>query len=70
MRVELAELVARHDSEYALIDRLEMCRMVGCTGTTFYLAARTYGQEWRPLVRDAAILDALDDIAPARIIAG
>ena len=52
MRAELEDIVARHGSDYSLVDKLERCRMVECEGSTFYLASRTYGREWVTLLRD------------------
>lgn len=34
---------ARYGAGYSLVDKLERCRMVCCTGSSFYLALRTYG---------------------------
>jgi len=70
LRVELTEVVALNGPGYSLIDRVEMCRMVGCSGTSFFLAARTYGQDWRVLLRDNELLAALDDLAPVRVVTG
>ena len=66
LRVELEDIVARHGVGYSLVDRLERCRMVGCIGTTFFLASRTYGREWMTLLRDPAIVRRFEQLAPAR----
>lgn len=28
------------------VDLRDKCMVVGCNGTTFYLASRTYGRQW------------------------
>ena len=66
LRVELEDIVARHGPGYSLFDQLERCRMVGCVGSTFYVAARTYGQEWAALLRDPALLESFAMLAPTR----
>lgn len=68
LRVELEDIVARHGPGYSLVDRLERCRMVGCVGTTFYVASRTYGREWTALLRDPALVDSFDTLAPTRTV--
>lgn len=70
LRVELEELVARHGPGLSLIDRLGRCRMVGCVGSTFYLASRTYGREWTSLLRDPALIASFETVAPARTALG
>lgn len=70
LRVELEDVVARHGPGYSLVDRLERCRMVGCVGSTFYLASRTYGRAWLTMLRDPALIADLDAIAPARTALG
>lgn len=35
-----ADIVARHGGGVSLVDRMERCRIVGCAGSTFYLASR------------------------------
>lgn len=66
LRVELADVVARHGPSSSLIDRLERCRMVGCSGSTFYLASRTYGREWTALLREPALRARFEELPPAR----
>lgn len=56
LRVELEDIVARHGRSHSLVDRLERCRMIGCIGSTFYLASRTYGRAWTTLLRDPALI--------------
>lgn len=69
MRVDLGEMVARHGPGHGLIDRLDRCRMVGCAGSVFYLAARAHGQDWTMLVRDADLLARFADLPPVRTAA-
>jgi len=66
LRIELEDIVARHGPGYSLIDQLERCRMVGCVGTTFYLVSRTYGGAWTALLRDPALAETFDALAPTR----
>lgn len=68
LRVEIEDIVARHGAGYSLFDRLERCRMVGCVGSTFYVASRTYGQEWAALLRDPALLESFAMLAPTRTV--
>lgn len=66
LRVELEDIVARHGPGYSLVDALERCRMVGCIGSTFYVASRTYGREWTTLLRDPALVASFETLPPAR----
>ncbi|MBI0533594.1 hypothetical protein WR25_02710 [Diploscapter pachys] len=66
LRVELEDVVARFGPGHSLIDRLERCRMVGCVGSTFYLASRTYGRAWTALLRDPALVTSFEAAAPPR----
>lgn len=43
----------------------DRCTMVGCHGSVFYLAARTYGRQWIALVTSEALRSAIADAAPA-----
>ncbi|WP_235904115.1 hypothetical protein [Sphingomonas carotinifaciens] len=70
LRVDVADLVARHGPGYSLIDKLERCRMVGCSGSTFYLASRTYGGAWTLLLRDPALIASFETLPPARTALG
>lgn len=70
LRVELEDVVARHGPGYSLVDKLERCRMVGCIGSTFYLASRTYGREWMTLLRDPALIASFEMLPPARTALG
>lgn len=70
LRVELEEIVARHGPGCSLVDRLERCRMVGCIGSTFYLASRTYGRDWTTLLRDPELVASFERVAPARTALG
>jgi hypothetical protein len=45
-------LVAQHGADWTLIDRSERCAVVGCSGSSVYLASWSYGRPWRVL-RDA-----------------
>ena len=44
--------------------------MVGCAGTAFYLATRTYDGEWTVLLRDPALLEDFRTLAPIRTALG
>lgn len=70
LRVELADIVARHGGGFSLVDRLERCRMVGCAGSTFYLASRTYGRAWTMLLRDPTLIARFEALPPARTALG
>lgn len=70
LRSELDDVVARHRPEHSLVDALECCRMVGCAGTAFYLATRTYDGEWTVLLRDPALLEDFRTLAPIRTALG
>lgn len=62
LRVELEDIVARHGRDHSLVDRLERCRMIGCIGSTFYIASRTYGRAWTTLLRDPALIASFDTL--------
>src|SRR3546814_13585662 len=47
LRIDLASLVARHGADWNLIDRRERCAMVGCAGSSVYLASWTRSEERR-----------------------
>ena len=70
LRVELEDVVARHGPGYLLVDKLERCRMVGCIGSTFYLASRTYGREWTMLLRDPALIASFETLPRVRTALG
>ena len=70
LRVDLDAIVARFGASYSLVDRLDRCRVVGCVGSSFYLASRTYGREWTTLLRDAALVSSFEMLAPARTALG
>lgn len=70
MRVELEDVVARRGPAYSLVDKLERCRMVGCAGSSFYMVSRTYGRDWRVLLRDPALVASFKTLAPARTALG
>jgi hypothetical protein len=70
LRVDLDDIVARHGVGYSLVDKLERCRMVGCAGSTFYLASRTSGQAWTALLRDPALLGSFATLPPVRTALG
>lgn len=66
LRVELEDVVARFGPKHSLVDTLDRCRMIGCVGTTFYVASRTYGQGWISLLRDPALVASFETVPPAR----
>lgn len=68
MRVDPAELAARHGAGWSLIDAQERCRMVACDGAAYYLAARTYGAPWRILLASAELQDGIAE-SPAPVTA-
>lgn len=70
LRVELEDVVARHGASYSMIDKLERCRMVGCIGSTFYMASRTYGRDWMTLLRDPALIASFETLPPVRTALG
>ncbi len=70
LRVDLEDVVARHGSCHSLVDRLDRCRMVGCGGSTFYLASRTYGRDWTTLLRDPVLIVSFEILPPARTALG
>lgn len=59
LRVDLEALAAHRGAAASLIDALGRCDVVGCCGSTYYLAARTYGRPWTALLRDPALRSAL-----------
>lgn len=65
LRIELADLVSRYGPGGTLIDRLERCRVVGCIGSTYYLAARTHDRPWTVLVRDPDLIEGVVAITPS-----
>lgn len=70
LRVDLDDIVARHGAGYSLVDGLERCRMVGCAGTSFYLASRTYGGAWTTLLRDPGLIASFATLPPPRTALG
>ncbi|TXC67951.1 hypothetical protein FSB78_18345 [Sphingomonas ginsenosidivorax] len=70
LRVELADVVARHGAGHSLVDRLERCRMVGCLGSTIYLASRTYGGHWTTLLRNPVLIESLAALPPSQTATG
>lgn len=70
LRVDLEDIVARHGPGHSLVDRLDRCRMVGCDGSAFYLASRTYGREWTTLLRDPVLVASFETLPPARTALG
>ena len=69
MRVDLADILARHGPDWSLIDRREDCRLVECTGRAFYMAQWSYGQAWRVMLTDRQQLDEVAMLPPARTAA-
>jgi len=49
LRIDIGQLVARHGADWTLIDRSERCAVVGCSGSSVYLASWSYGRPWRVL---------------------
>ena len=66
LRVELEDVVARRGPGWSLVDRLERCRMVGCSGSTVYVASRTYGRDWTTLLREPELVAKFDTLPPPR----
>jgi hypothetical protein len=66
MRAELEDIVARHGSNYSLVDKLERCRIVECDGSTLYLASRTFGRKWITLLRDPRLMKVFQELPPVR----
>lgn len=66
MRAELEDIVARHGSDYSLVDKLERCRIVECEGSTLYLASRTFGRKWITLLRDPRLMKVFQELPPVR----
>ena len=69
MRVDLADILARHGPDGSLIDRREDCRLVECTGRAFYMAQWSYGQAWRIMLSDRSQLAEIAMLPPARTAA-
>jgi hypothetical protein len=55
-RVDLAALIARHDSARSLINALDRCTLVGCIASIHYLTQRSLDRRWMLMVRDPGIL--------------
>ena len=70
LHVEFELLVARHGSSYSLVDKLERCRMVGCIGSAFYTVSRTYGPDWKTLLRDPDLIASFETLPAARTALG
>lgn len=68
MRLDPADLLSRHGPAWSPIDHQERCRMVGCDGAAFYLAARRLGTDWRVLLADPVLREGLDAL-PEPVIA-
>ncbi|MBH0115012.1 hypothetical protein I5E68_18865 [Novosphingobium sp. YJ-S2-02] len=45
-RVDVSIQILRFGANGSPIDLRDKCMVVGCHGTVFYLAARTYGRQW------------------------
>ncbi len=45
-RVDASIQVLRFGGTGSPIDQRDTCTVVGCHGSVFYLAARTYGRQW------------------------
>jgi hypothetical protein len=68
LRVDVDDLVARYGPAASLIDVLDRCAVVGCSGSIFYLAARTYDRPWLTLLRSPMLRATL--VPPVRGEAG
>ncbi|NMN07655.1 MULTISPECIES: hypothetical protein [unclassified Novosphingobium] len=65
LRVDTEALALKHGATASLIDRSDRCSLVACSGSVFYLAARTYGRQWLSLVSREELLRGLEEAAPA-----
>ncbi|ALR23042.1 hypothetical protein ACQKOH_21255 [Sphingomonas sp. NPDC092331] len=45
-RVDLEAMAAKFGGTASLIGRVDRCSIVACSGSVFYMAARTYGRAW------------------------
>ena len=59
LRVDLAAMLTVKGISWSLIDRLERCSVVGCGGSIYYQAARSYGRPWTILLRDPSLRAAI-----------
>jgi hypothetical protein len=59
LRVDTATLVARYGPSMTLIDTLERCPIVGCAGSIYFLAARSYDRPWTVLIRNPWLLQTI-----------
>ncbi|MCW2406926.1 hypothetical protein M2336_003610 [Sphingobium sp. B1D7B] len=64
LRVDLEALGLKHGPMATLIDRSDRCSMVACHGSVFYLASRSYGRQWLPLISREDLLLGLNTAAP------
>ena len=65
MREDVDALIGIHGGQASLIDRQARCRMVGCDGAAFYLAARGLDSPWHELLHDEILRTGLADCVPA-----
>lgn len=65
MREDVDALSGLHGTGASLIDRQARCRMVGCDGAAYYLAARSFDRPWHILLHDERLRAGLADCPPA-----
>lgn len=65
LRVDVEALGLKHGPLASLIDRSDRCSIVTCHGSVFYLASRSYGRQWLPLLSREDLLRDLAKAAPA-----
>ena len=66
MREDVDALIGLHGAGASLIDRQARCRMVGCDGAAYYLAARGHDRPWHILLHDERLRAGLANCPPAR----
>jgi hypothetical protein len=66
MREDVGALIGLHGAGASLIDRQARCRMVGCDGAAYYLAARSYDRPWHILLQDERLRAGLVVCPPAQ----
>lgn len=66
MREDIDALIGLYGERASLIDRQAQCRMVGCDGAAYYLAARGYEGPWHVLLHDERLRAGLADCPPAQ----
>jgi hypothetical protein len=66
VREDVDALIGLYGEGASLIDRQARCRMVGCDGAAYYLAARGYDGPWHVLLHDERLRAGLADCPPAQ----